>query len=128
MAIQKMGVEKTNLWEKWQDGSMSREEYVSASGGLSARIGEYEESIRKNEDRIRHLQSEKGREYLFVERFAKHTGIQRLTREIVDKLVQAVYVYDRKHIEIVFNYADEYAVLIQEMDADNDKEMRSETA
>jgi DNA invertase Pin-like site-specific DNA recombinase len=119
IAIKKATVANNGLWESLQDGHLTREEFTEASDRYLSLIAGYEESIRDYEAGISRMKAESGRENLFAERFAKHTGIQKLTRGIVDELVSAIHIYDRDRIEIVFNYMDEYAALLEKMGGAN---------
>jgi len=51
-------------------------------------------------------------ENAFVERFSKQTGLQELTRNIVDELILEVKIYSADKIEIVFNFVDEYEKIV----------------
>jgi hypothetical protein len=59
-----------------------------------------------------------------VERFSKQVGITELTRPIVEELISEVKIYTPERIEIVFNYADEYAKLMTLTSTDNTKKRR----
>ena len=77
------------------------------------------------ERRIQELEISTGQENTFVERFSKQVGITELTRPILEELVSEVKVYSPERIEIVFNYADEYAKILALTSANNTKRRKT---
>ncbi len=110
--IEKIEIAKLSVYEKYREGRVSKEAYVKASSEMTASISENQTKIGDIEKQITNLKIEQGSENLFVERFKDHARIQKLTQPLVDELVKMVYIYDSKHIEVVLNYADEYAELL----------------
>jgi len=106
--IDKANGVKLSLWEKRHSGNLSPEAYQTENGRLTEQIAEYTDMIKTLENKIRELNVKSGQENIFVERFSKHTGIQELSREIVDEFIKAIRIHAADRIEIVLNYADEY--------------------
>lgn len=47
-----------------------------------------------------------------------------LTRELSEMLIDTIYVYDQKHIEVVFKYQDEYKKLLQTLKMKKEKQYK----
>jgi len=82
---------------------------------IDEQLAQYTAKIPKIQERICELETESGRENVFVERFSKHVGIQELTRAVVEEFIDEIKVYATDRIEIVFNYVDEYAKVVELM-------------
>jgi seryl-tRNA synthetase len=106
--IEKTKTAKMELWEKFHNGSISAEAFQSENEQADDRIVKHMARIPEIQDEILRLESETGRENLFVERFSKQVGITELTRAVVEEFISEVRVYSPERIEVIFNYADEY--------------------
>ena len=89
--------------DKYLDGLFSDEEYRDIKA-------EYQESISRYENEILDLQKSAeqpdGAEgNLWVENLLKYGKITELDRETVIRLVDKIYVYQDKHVEIVYKFA-----------------------
>ena len=89
--------------DKYLDGLFSDEEYRDIKA-------EYQESISGYENEILDLQKsaeqpDGAEENLWVENLLKYGKITELDRETVIRLVDKIYVYQDKHVEIVYKFA-----------------------
>lgn len=50
-----------------------------------------------------------------------YTNVRTLTRELVDELVSAIYIYSNEAIEIVWTFQDEYMKLMEQLSAKREK-------
>jgi hypothetical protein len=102
---------KMVLWEKYHAGDMTKEKFQSESEKISAQVSAYNDRIAELEAEARRLELSADEENAFVERYARQIGITELTQSLVDEFVKEIKVYAPDRIEIVLNYADEYAKL-----------------
>ena len=49
----------------------------------------------------------------WIEYFEKYQNVNSLSRELIDGLIDDIYVYEDKKIKVKFKYEDEYNYLIQ---------------
>lgn len=49
----------------------------------------------------------------WMEYFEKYKNVNSLSRELIDGLIDEIYVYEDKKIKVKFKYEDEYNYLIQ---------------
>jgi conjugal transfer/entry exclusion protein len=110
--IEKVNSEKLALWEKHHAGILSREAFQAASGKLTEQAAACADKIAALEKQIRMLEMESGQENAFAERFSRQTGIQELTRAVIDEFIKSVHVYAPDRIEITLNYDDEYEAIL----------------
>ena len=119
--IEKTKTSKLALWEKYCGGAISAEAYQCENEKADDLIARYAAKIPVTQERIRGLEIEIGRENLFVERFGRQSGIKELTRQAVDEFISEVRFYSAERIEIVFNFADEYAKIAELADKTSKK-------
>ena len=82
------------------------------------RCNQCDEHIRRLEQKIRELQNEKRLlldEKSPAESVLPYTNVRTLTRELVDLLIQHIYIYSDTSIEIVWKFQDEYKRLLAEL-------------
>ncbi|MDR1208915.1 MAG: hypothetical protein LBK41_01165 [Clostridiales bacterium] len=125
--IEKTKTAKMGLWEKYQSGAISAEAFQRENEQADDRIVKHTARIPEIQAEILRLESETGRENLFVERFSKQVGITELTRAVVEEFISEVRVYSPERIEVIFNYADEYERVAAIADADATKKKRRKT-
>ena len=77
---------------------------------LGMRVRKRHESELQNEKR--QLPEEKSP----VESVLPYTNVRTLTRELVDLLIQHIYIYSDTSVEIVWKFEDEYKRLLAEME------------
>lgn len=106
--IEKNETFKLKLFENLQDGIITQEEYFLFKKNYSAKIRKLEDSIKLlEEDRERML--DKSRERLsWMEVFRKHANLTELDRKAVVDLIDFIYVYEDRRIEVHFRHGDEY--------------------
>jgi DNA invertase Pin-like site-specific DNA recombinase len=102
---------KMALWEKYHAGDIPKEKFQSESEKISAQVSAYNDRIAELETEAKRLELSADEENAFVERYARQIGITELTQKLVDEFVKEIKVYAPDRIEIVLNYADEYAKL-----------------
>jgi hypothetical protein len=108
-SAEKAKTAKITLWERYHLGEISGEAFQRETEEADAKVMDCENKIVEVERRITELENSTGQENMFVERFSKQVGISELTRPIVEELISEVKIYSPERIEVVFNFADEYA-------------------
>lgn len=56
---------------------------------------------------------ERGEKNNWIDNFLKYKNITKLTREVVDELIDDIYVYEDGNIEITLRYKDEFKEAMQ---------------
>lgn len=111
-----------DLYMDWKSGDITRDQYRR----MKVR---FEEQSQQLQETIAHLQSEceiaaQGidAENPYLTAFLKHRNIDSLSRGLLVKLVNAIYVHEDKSIEIEFNFADQYRRIAEYLE-NNRKEL-----
>lgn len=112
----KLTVKKTNLYADYCDGIVAKADYRLLAQG-------YEEQMKCTEAQIEDLtvqlyrqKTMSGNSNLWLTEFERFRRKKKLTKDIVDALIDKIYVYSPYELEIVFRYRDEYQYLMQEIE------------
>ncbi len=103
---------KKMAYEDWKLGNISEEEYKEYS--LS-----YTDSINRIQENIQNIQEELAKfnknddNAIWIDKFTKYKNITELSKEVVDELIDDIYVHEGKQITIKFKYEDEYQKAIE---------------
>ena len=103
---------KKMAYEDWKLGNITEEEYKEYS--IS-----YTNSINRIQENIQNLQNELAKfnknddNAIWIDKFTKYRNITELSKEVVDELIEDIYVHEGKEITIKFKYEDEYQRAIE---------------
>lgn len=109
-AIKMRQQEKLMAFEKLVSGMCSEADY-------QFKVKQVNEHIQGIELRIRELQSQKRKvseDDAILKSSLPYTNARTLTREMVDLLIQSIYIYSDTSIEIIWKFEDEYERLVAE--------------
>jgi hypothetical protein len=109
--LDKSKTNKIALWERFHNGEMSAESFHRENEKADEQVLRCSAKIPELKAKICELEVETGCENAFVVRFGAQSGIQELTRVVVEEFISEVRVYSADRIEVVFSYADEYEKL-----------------
>ena len=122
--IDKSRTDKMMLWEKYHMGDVTADVFKNEIEKSDMQIQRCETQISELQKQIITFEIETGRENVFVERFSKQVGLKQLTPNIVDELIFEVKIYSSDHIEIIFNFVDEYEKIIPLLNTSKRKQKR----
>lgn len=111
--LSKLGASKIKAYEKYKDGTLDRESYTNLKADVSMQIAETEARIVELEATLQSSYQENGQPYSIIESFKKYKGVAELSKEMVNELIDSIYIYGNETIEIVWNHMDEYMRLAQ---------------
>lgn len=99
--------QKIRQYESYADGRITREAYLKKKAILAERIQNMEKEISEQDgliDEQRDLWTSANEIMLLTEKYANDENI---STEIVDAFINDIFVYDPRHVEIVFRFEDE---------------------
>lgn len=102
---------RKDSYEDWKLGNISEEEYNEYTKEYSSQIRKIEDNIDNYYKELKDLE-QASMESDWIEHFIKYKNINSLSRELIDSLIDNIYVYENKKIKIKFKYEDEYNYLI----------------
>ncbi|MGN0401454.1 MAG: hypothetical protein ACI4HQ_04235 [Acetatifactor sp.] len=99
---------RTMLYEDMRDGIISKEDYKELHAAYETRRKNAQIAIRQIELEMEDVLNRKSEGFLWLDYFTEHQNIEKLTRETVVSLIRQIKVYDKNHIEVVFDFDDRY--------------------
>lgn len=93
----------------------SKEDYKELHDGYTEKRKKAEEAVRSIDQQISEVMESKSDKYHWLDYFAEHQNIQELTRTVAVELIDQILVYDKKHIEVRFNFDDCYQSLLRQI-------------
>ena len=71
-----------------------------------------EEAVKVLENEIASVLEQSTEKYQWLSYFSEHENIRELTRTVAVELIDKIRVFDKKHIEVTFNFDDCYQSII----------------
>ena len=96
------------VYEDYKDGIITEEEYRELKAAFRLQTAALAEEINALEQEIGQLAKSREDKAEWVNRFIECRGFGQLTREILQKLVEEIRVFDKDRIEVAFKYQSEY--------------------
>lgn len=110
--------EKLELFERYQNGTIGKEKYLALKRENSDGFEKLELEYTKLEHEYQEAEVE---DYKCLALYEDKKGIQQLTKELVEELIDRIILYDKEHVEIRFRYADEIEKLVRYTGQDDGK-------
>ena len=111
--LSKLGASKIKAYEKYKDGTLNRESYTNLKADVNKQIAETDAQMVELEVALQSDYQENGQPCSIIESFKRYEGFTELLKEMVDELIDSIYVYGSESIKIVWNHMDEYMRLVQ---------------
>lgn len=112
--LERLNALKIEEYEKYLDEKISKDDYLKQREIYNQEIEQTSSQISKLEaDYELQKLKNKESENQFVEHFKKKQEIEELSRDLVNKLVDSIYVFGENQIEIVWNFADDYEKILE---------------
>ena len=102
------------LYIKFKSGEMTENDYLKRRDDTTQKITLLENqliAICSNINKNVEIENNK-----FITAFAKYKGFTSLTKEMADELIKRILIYDNKHIEVEFNFQDEFEAISMYLD------------
>ncbi|MEY8429577.1 recombinase family protein [Lachnospiraceae bacterium 48-42] len=101
------------LYEDMKDGIVSKEDYMELHEAYTQRRDMAEEAVGKMKQEIRDILASNTDKYRWLDYFAEHRNIDRLTRNVAVELIDRVKVVDKDTVEVVFSFGDCYKEVLE---------------
>ena len=94
---------------KTSEGIINKTEYTDFRENYRGLIAEKQEALKRLEREQRDAAAMGSQNRAWVQVFAQYENVQELDRRILLALVDKIFIYEDKRVEIVFRYRDEFA-------------------
>lgn len=95
------------------DGIITSQEYDEFKDIYSERCKKIEEAIKNIKKEVENITLRDKENRAWLQRFAEYKKIEKLDRLILVTLIDRIFIYENKEMEIIFRYQDEYERLLQ---------------
>lgn len=104
--ILSLSEEEGEKYIAYRTGKLRQEEYVHYRLWKDERLGELEKQKSQYQEEIKTLDRKEDTYLKAIRSLVKLKRGEDLTKEMVEALIEKIYVYPGKHVEIVFVYSD----------------------
>ena len=104
--LKKLDVLKREAYMDWKKEIITQNDYFSFVEVYSKNISEINKRITEYQNKINEIKDESIDNYIAL--FKQYKNINKIDKEVVDELIDTIYVYENNKIEIVFKYNDIY--------------------
>ena len=111
--IEKVITRKVKLFENFDDGIVSKEDYHTFGDVYTAQLDEAESALAALESELSDILDNRKDRVLWIEHFKKYHNLQSLTRSAVVELIDKIIVYEQGRIEVVPRYKQSYETAIR---------------
>ena len=95
---------KREAYMDWKKDVITQNDYFVFVEGYSKKISEINKTIKEYENKISGMKDESINDYIL--KFKQFNNVTKLDREIIEELIDKIYVYENNKLEIVFKYDD----------------------
>lgn len=99
---------KSTLYENYISGILNKEDYKSLNTSYSKDKKWLEDALKQLETELDECRNNTSKKLQWIERFKAFENIDKIDRNIVIRLIDCIHIYDKTHIQIAFNFKDEY--------------------
>ena len=105
----------TSLYESFQEGILTKEEYLQMKKKYSERCGELEQLMENQEEESRNIFRNICGQNNWIEHFLKFGQIKELDRKLVVSFIKDIQVTAQGNLEVTFWFEDEYRQVIEKI-------------
>lgn len=103
------------LYTDMKEGIVSKEDYRELHAAYGKRMKNAEENIHLLKKEMQDVLDANDASNLWLDHFTKHQDIEELSRTVVVELIREIRVYDKKCIEITFDFDDCYQLVLSQI-------------
>lgn len=110
--ISNLEKKKTRLYEKYREGDLTRDEYMTQRNEVNSEVRELQNKVQTIEAKRMMQKNGNARVDLLSELVHQYKDARTLTKELERVFVEQVLVYDAEHIKIKWKFDDVFAELM----------------
>ena len=103
------------LYTDMKEGIVSKDDYRELHAAYGKRMKNADESIHLLKKEMQEVLDANDASNLWLDYFTKYQDIEELTRTVVVELIREIRVYDKKNIEITFDFDDCYQTVLEQL-------------
>ena len=104
---------KLDLYPDWKNGDLTREEYQQLRADFDRRIAGLDEMLVRLRKEIEQTGRGMDGSNAFLSAFLQYRNLEKLNREVVVELIDAIYVHEDGSLTIQFRFEDAFEQAVQ---------------
>lgn len=109
MKIEHYRISRLSFYRQWKEQRISKEEYLLRRDEMSKQEAAYQDRLRSIEKHIQKLTAKQTRSNI-DDSLQFYDSIQELTKELADKLIDRIDVYEKNRVEIHWKFQNEFHI------------------
>ncbi len=105
--LAKLRASKVKAYERYKAGTLDRDSYISEKEDTGKQIAKTDARMAELEMALQSSYQKNSQPCSIIESFKRYEEVTELSKEMVDELIDSIYIYGSKKIEIVWNHMDE---------------------
>ena len=106
--IEKKKQYASEIYQDYKAGVLSKEEYLEIKEVYRTNILTLEQSVQALNDELEEMIKNKSSKTEWIQYFIEYRGFEKLSRELLLRLVEEIKIYDKDRVEVVFKFQSEY--------------------
>lgn len=115
--IKKCNEYKSSLYENYVSGILNKDDYKVLKTTYTDDGKRLEAALSELETEFDECMNNTSQKALWIEHFKQFENISEIDRNIVIQLIMSIHIYDKTHLQITFNYKDEYEQAVAALEA-----------
>ena len=115
MKMEHCKTSRLNLYRQWKEQRITKDEYIRKRDEYEEQEERYQVRMQKVDERLGQLASEQEEKKPDCD-LQVYSGIQTLTKEMADELIERIDVYDGDRAEITWKFENSIQVLSEDND------------
>ncbi len=122
LRITNLKEEKREYYEKWKFNKIEKSEFVKISNEIEEKIKKFNEDIELYTSTYRETIKKIRKNDYWISHYKRNKRIKKVSKEVLDELVEVIYVSEDGSIDIKFKYQDEFSSLTKYIESEVAKE------
>lgn len=118
--LEKIKKMKRLSYKNWKLNRITKEEFLSSSNDYENKIEKCKSDIKKYEKEIKNALDDAKCEEYWIEHFRRNKKIKSLSRDVIEELIDCIYVHEGGNITVKFKYQDEYERVLNGINNENE--------
>jgi hypothetical protein len=111
---------KLECYMDWKNSSLSKEEYLFSKEEFDKKINEIKSDIQKLKNEYEQEEELRNKKIGWLDSIIKYGEIKELSRGIVVRLIEMIYVNKGNEIKVVFKYEDKFKKIAEYINTNSD--------
>ncbi len=107
---------KSSLYENYVSGILNKDDYKTLKTRYSNDCDRLQTALTEMETELDECMNNTSKRMLWIEHFKQFENITEIDRNIVIQLIMGIHIFDKTHLQITFNYNDEYEQAISALE------------